>query len=252
MANFGVFTNCGIFCGSYNMTGRSNSVNMTMTRDVLDRSYYASGSAARTKGLGLEGATLTAAGYHDASIDIERTYHGTDVPVTFMMPATGSAALVAGDRAIFFKALEAGYVRGAPFGNDAIFGFTASGCQLQYPIGIGYVLNPGLVAVTADNTPAATIVELGAVAAGQYLYGVLHVTSVSTADTIIVTIQSDSLVGFGSPATQITFASKAAIGSEYAVRVAGPIADTFWRAYADVTVTGEPCAVTFACAMAIR
>jgi hypothetical protein len=247
----GLFTNCKIFVGAYDITGRSNEVNVTLDKEIKDRSYFGAG-AAHVKGTGLEMATITAKGYHDSSIDIERTYHGTDTPVSFFIPASSGAAVVAGDRAIFFKALEAGYARGAPFGDDALFNFAAVGDQLGYPVGVGYVLNPGLVAVTADNTPAASIVELTAVTASQYLYGVLHVTSVSTADTIIVTIQSDSLVGFGSPATQITFASKAAIGSEYAVRVAGPITDTFWRAYADVTVTGEPCAITFACAMAIR
>jgi len=114
------------------------------------------------------------------------------------------------------------------------------------------VLNPGLVAVTADNVPAAAIKELGAVAAGQYLYAVLHVTEVSADDSIIVTIESDALETFLSPTTQITFASKAAIGSEIAVRVAGPISDTWWRAWANVTVSGEPCAIKFAAAMAIR
>lgn len=249
MANLGLFTNCGLFCGSYNITGMSNIIGGNLVKEVRDRSVF--GTAARVKGTGLQSATIAAAGFYDASVDIERTYHGTNVPVSIFLPATGGGAVAAGDRAIFFNALEAGYTRGAPFGDDAKFGFSAEGDQSGYPIGVGYVLNPGLVAVTADNTPAASIVELTAVTASQYLYGILHVTSISTDEAIVIKIQSDALIGFASPTDVISFASKSAIGSEIAVRVAGPITDTFWRAYADVTVTGEPCSVTFACAMAI-
>ena len=252
MANFGMLTNCGIFCGGYNLTGRSNDVRFTLNKAILDRSYFGAGNA-RIKGTGLESASVTVHGYYDPTIDIERDYLGVDTPVSVFFPATGGAAVAAGDTALFFKALEPGYRRGAAFGQDEMFEFTAEGHQLGYPVGVGYVLNPGLVAVTADNTPAASIVNLGAAAANQYVYGVLHVTSISTDEAIVIKIQSDALVGFGSPTDIITFGSKAAIGSEIAVRVAGDgSGDAWWRAYADVTVTGEPCSVTFACAMCIR
>jgi hypothetical protein len=250
MANAGVVTNYGIFLDGYNISGRSNNVNAALTKEIKDRSYY--GAAGRIKGTGLESAAFSLIGFHDAAVDIERTYHGVDVLVSLFIPATGGAAVAAGNRAIFFKALEAGYGRGVPFGDDATFGFNAIGDQLGYPIGVGYVLNPGLVAVTADNTPAASILQLGAVAAGQYLYAILHVTEVSTADALVVTIQSDPIEGFTTATPRIVFASKSAIGSEIAVRVPGPITDTWWRAYPDVTITGEPCAIKFAVAMAIR
>lgn len=249
MANHGLFTNCGIFLGGYDLTGHSNAVSMQLDKEIRDRSVF--GSAARIKGTGLESATVAAAGFYDATLDYERTYYGTDVPVSLFIPATGGAAVAAGDNAVFFKALEAGFTRGAPFGNDAMFNFTAQGDQSGYPVGLGYVLNPGLVPVTADNTPAASIVNIGAVAAGQYLYAVLHVTEVSADDSIVVTIESDALETFLSPTTQITFASKAAIGSEMAVRVAGPITDAWWRAYANVTGAADV-SIKFACAMAIR
>jgi hypothetical protein len=252
MSNHGLFTNCGIFVGGYNITGRSNVVSMTLNKEIKDYSYFGCGNA-RIKGTGLEAGSFSATGFHDGSLDIDKTLIGTDTPVSLFIPTTGGAAVAAGDNAVFFKAVEAGFTRGAPFGNDSMFTFKADGCQLGYPLGLGYVLNPGLVPVTADNTPAATIVQLTAASATQYVYGVLHVTSVSAGESIVVKIQSDALVGFGTPTDIITFASKAAIGSEYAVRLVGDASgDTFWRAYADVTVAGEPCAITFACAMCIR
>jgi len=251
MSNLGLFTNCGIFVGPYNITGRSNAVSALLQKEIRDRSYF--GAAGRIKGTGLESVAFSAAGFYDASKDIEYLLHDVNTPVSLFIPSTAGAAVAAGDRAIFFKALEAGYQRGAAFGEDALFTFQALGDQLGYPVGIGHVLNPGLVAVTADNTPAASIVLLTAAAANQYVYGVLHVTSISTDEAIVVKIQSDALVGFASPTDIITFSSKAAVGSEIAVRVAGDASgDTYWRAIADVTVTGEPCSVTFACAMAIR
>jgi hypothetical protein len=251
MADLGLFTNCGIFIGAYNVSGRSNAVSMQLTKAVKDRSVF--GSIGRSKGTGLESGAFSAAGFYDADLDMERSYHGVDTPVSLFIPTTAGAAVAAGDCAFFMKALEAEYRRGIRFGEDAMFTFAAIGDQLGYPIGVGYVLNPGLVAVTADNTPAASIVLVGAAATNQYVYGILHVTSVSTSEAIVVKIQSDAAVGFTTPSDIITFASKTAIGSEIAVRVAGDgSGDTYWRAYADVTVTGEPCSVTFACAMSIR
>ena len=248
MANHGLFTNCGVFTGGYNISGVSNAVSLILTKEVRDRSVF--GVNAKQKGTGLESVAASIAGFYDASQNIESEFYGVDTPVSLFIPSTGGAAVAAGDRAFFFKALESGYKRGGAFGQDEMFAYKAIGDQMGYPIGIGYVLNPGLVAVTDDDTPAGAIKELGAVAADQYLYAVLHVTEVSADDEIVVTIESDALEAFGSPTTQITFSTFDAIGSEIAVRVPGPITDTWWRAYANVT--GADVSIKYACAMAIR
>jgi len=223
---------------------------MQLTKEIRDRSVF--GVNARQKGTGPESGMFSAVGFYDATIDIERTYQWAEVPVSLFIPSTAGAAVAAGDNAIFFKALFAGYKRGAPFGDDAMFNFQAEGHQDGYPIGIGKVLNPGLVPVTADNTPAASVVNLGAVSATQYLYVVLHVTAVSTDEAIIVKIQSHEDDAFGGVTEVMAFASQTAPNGLIAARVAGPLTDAYYRAYADVTVTGEPCSITFACAAGIR
>jgi hypothetical protein len=116
-----------------------------------------------------------------------------------------------------------------------------------YPPARGYVLDPASAAKSANgngtgfNTP-------GAVGASQYLYGALHVLSVSASDSIEVYIESDDNVNFTSATARISFASKSAIGYEF-TRVAGPITDTYWRAR--WVVTGAAVSILIAVSLAI-
>jgi hypothetical protein len=82
--------------------------------------------------------------------------------------------------------------------------------------------------VTATTTGTAT--NLGALAAAtDRLLVALHVFSI-TGGTWTLTIESDALVGFGSPIVQATFTAVTAAPARQVVLIPGPITDGFWRA----------------------
>lgn len=83
------------------------------------------------------------------------------------------------------------------------------------------------------NTPrtvtgTGTIYQLGAVAAGQGLYGILHVPAISGGPTVTIKIQSAPTVGFAAPVDRIVFTAVAAKTSQY-VQLLGAITDQYWR-----------------------
>jgi hypothetical protein len=90
------------------------------------------------------------------------------------------------------------------------------------------------------TTGTGTAVQLGAVAAGKYLYANLHVLSIAgtSSPTITVKLQSDDNSGFTTPTDVAagSFAAASAIGGQ-AIRVAGALADTYYRVA--WTITGS-------------
>ena len=138
-----------------------------------------------------------------------------------------------GDLAWVLQALKANYKLGGAVGDVAPWTSSAAG---KWPLVRGKVGHPPGTARTA--TGSGTAVELTAVSASQYIYGALHVLSVSgtSTPTITVKIQSDVDNTFGSPADQITFTAATAIGGQIS-RTIGAITDTWWRAQWTITGT---------------
>ena len=77
-------------------------------------------------------------------------------------------------------------------------------------------------------------------AAGKYLYAILHVLAVEgTNPTLDLIVQSDDASGFASAVSRITFTQKTAIGAQFASLV-GPITDTYFRASYTIGGTNTP------------
>jgi hypothetical protein len=255
MAIYGAFTNCGIFLDSLDMKSRTNMVKLAASKEVKDRSVF--GNLGRVReATGLADVQLTAAGFHDnaaAAQDVKfRANWGTaDILTTFMIPATSGATVAVGDKAWFFKGTQPQYTTGGVQGEDLMWDLNLQGGYGGYGPIFGSVLDPGIVAKTADGN--GVTFELGAVAAGQYLYAIFHVTSLTAADSVVLKIESDDVANFGgTPEYQITSSSFAAVGAQLAVRVAGPITDTFYRAVWDVTDAGGGVSTVIAVAAGIQ
>lgn len=254
MAEYGALTHCGIFVSGYDMSGDCNAVTGAITSDIRDRSCF--GDTARVRAYGLEDMAIALAGLlnigenEQDQISREAWRDNTALPISIFIPSASGAAAAVGDFAYFFSAMQPQYTIGGQHGQDALFTMNAqNNSLLAYPVGIGYVLNPGVAAVTEDGNTAGTN-KPGAVAAGQYLYAILHVTEVSAGDSIVVTVESATTDEFLPPTTRVTFSSFNAVGAEIQTRVAGPITDTYWRAVHNVT--GEGVVIKYACAIAIR
>jgi len=234
---YGAFTHCGLFIDGIDLTGISNMVKVTAIKEVKERNTFGNTGKVRVMA-GVEDVTLTAAGFMDMTaagqgVQLLENYGDSDICVGFIMPAAGKTATAIGDYAYFFKGAQPQYEAGGAHGEDLPWTLNLTNSGSGYPLVFGKALSTGNVALTEDGN--GTGVEVGAVAAGQYVYAMLHVTEVSADDSIVVTIESDDNADFTSATTRFTFASKAAVGAEYLARVAGPITDTHWRAVYDVT-----------------
>ncbi len=106
---------------------------------------------------------------------------------------------------------------------------------LRFSISLSNSDNAGLVrgqlmfnaAIAASGNGTAR--QLGLVAAGEKMYGGLHVTAFD-GTTLDVILQSDDAEGMGTPTGRITFTQATGLTSEWA-SVAGAIAnDDWWRA----------------------
>ena len=244
MAIFGAWTCPYIYVDGYKLSADMVEATLNYNADVLDATRFC--DLTRVNLAGLKNVALTGRGWtnfaeYEQDAEVYANVGTANVPVSIFPTNTP----VAGDPAFFFNALTAQYVPGGSVGEIMGFNFDMRGSS-AYPLCRGWVLEPGTTAKDADGN--GTAVEAIAVAADQYLYAVLHVTSITGGDTIDVTIESD-VAGFGTPTVRATFAQKAAIGSEIITRIAGPITDTWWRCVHDISV---PATVTFACAMAIH
>ncbi len=81
--------------------------------------------------------------------------------------------------------------------------------------------------ITATGA-AGSVVNLGAVAATQHLYAVLHLLG-TAGSSITVQVESDSDGTFATPTTRGTFGPHTTAGGKSLTPVAGSIADTHWR-----------------------
>lgn len=248
MAIHGAFTNCQIYVDGYDLKSETNMVRLEAIKEVKDRSVF--GNTYRNRAMaGLADVNFQAAGFHSTAQDTEfrANWAQNDTCTSVYVPATGGATVAVGDLAWFFKGVAPKYTVGGAHGEDLMWTLEAQGGAGAYGPLKGWVLEPGLVAKTADAN--GTGYQCGAIVSGQYLYAMLHVTSVSASDSIVVTIESDDNADFTSATTRITFDSLSAVGAAMATRVAGPITDDYWRAV--FNVTGADVSIVCACAMAI-
>lgn len=151
--------------------------------------------------------------------------------------AAGSGAL--GDKAWFFRPTLAKYdPLGGKVGEVVPFELHAEG---GVPLVKGQVLQPKNTLTISGNGSA---LQLGALSATQKIYCGLHVFAVSGGSpTLNVILQADNASNFPSPATQITFAQKVAVGQDWQ-SANGPVTDDWWRI--NYTIGGSTPSFTFA------
>lgn len=226
-----VLTNAKIYLAQYDISGFLNSVRLDYSAKALNDSRF--GHRTEINKGGVKSVAFAIGGFGDPgdagmeAIAFNRI--GTsDLPLT--ASPIGAAA---GDVAYFFKALKASMKTLGQHGELMPYQGTASASG-GVPLVRGKVFVSDAAAKTATGTSG--IIQLGAVSATQRVYAALHVLSASgTNPTLDVTVKSDALVGFSTPATQITFAQATEATSEH-LSTAGAITDVQWRV--DYTIGG--------------
>lgn len=131
---------------------------------------------------------------------------------------------VEGSPAYMFNSAKTNYQIGGEVGPLAPFSLQSNGTDK-----FGVVRGLLAKAKGAANATGllGSVVQLGAVAANQYLYATFHVFSAGT--TITVQVQSDDNAGFTTPTTVATIGPLTTRGGTFMTRVAGPITDTYYR-----------------------
>lgn len=207
-----------LWVDGFEFTGVMSAMGLNYGAEIVDRTAF--GSDSRLRLGGLKTVTAQHEGYYDADPFDEALFSRIGAGDTPMSFAADDA--VEGSTAYSFLANLAEYSPGAQVGEMYKFsvGAEASGSLIR-----GTLMHDAARTTSAGGTAR----QLGAVAAGQILYAALHVTAASgTTPTLDVTVESDDLVGFGTPTTRLTFAQKVVIGSEW-LTLAGPVADDWWR-----------------------
>lgn len=229
-----VATACKVYLGEYDVSGDHNKVTADDGATEVDIRVF--GNTAGNLVAGLWNPKLSGSGFIQFGPglvnDALRLKKGlANVPVT-MSPIAGAA----GDIAVSTLALEASYTPiGSKVGDALAFVWNA--------VAQGVPLIGGNIFVPAGAQTASgvsSILQLGAVGAGQRLYAALHVLSASgTAPTLDVTVKSAAAIGFAAPTTRLTFTTKTAAGADF-LQLAGPITDQFWRMDFTIGGTGTP------------
>lgn len=99
---------------------------------------------------------------------------------------------------------------------------------------------------TVNSDTATTPLQIGAPAAGQEILAHIHLYGIVSTPAAVFFLESDNLVGFGSPTVQATSASQTARGSvllRKAGSVTTPVTDDWWRVRWDWTTPGSFTAV---------
>lgn len=141
-----------------------------------------------------------------------------------IITATAQGGATAGD----FLTSHRGYLASMQIptgdvGALAAFNFTT---QASDPPIIGVVGAPSASRTTSGLT--GTAIALTGPSATQSLYACLHV-SAAAGTNLVVKVQSDNAIGFGSPTDRITFSTMSAVGAQW-LSVAGDLStETHWR-----------------------
>lgn len=142
-----------------------------------------------------------------------------NIPLTISMPGE------IGDRAYFCKSGQAEYKVSLPVGQ--LPSMELSMTQSAAPMVRGALLdNAQTYRAGTGHTDGE---NLGAVASGDTLYAILHIAEAAGSGSIEVIVQSAPTADFADPTDLFTFTAATAAGSEWAVPVAGPITDEYYR-----------------------
>lgn len=211
-----------LWVAQYDLSGDIQGVALTQEPEMQDDTVMSDTTRSNTIGLDSftlqhEGLWSAGAGNPDAIIEAHRDLDDVLGTVT---PVDGAEGAIA----YFCLTTQGAYSFGGSVGD--LHRYSVSLAARDGAVR-GTLMHNASRTATANGTAR----QLGAVGASEKLYAGIHVVTVSgTNPTLDVIVESDSQEDFlGTPATQITFAQKTAVGSEWATPVSGAIADTWWR-----------------------
>lgn len=216
-------TDATTWVAGYDFTTNLNQMSISAEAEQLDSTTFGGGGF-RSRAGGLRSVQAQLAGFWESATSAApdpQVFPDLGVADRVVTVAPSSAE---GSVAYFCQAGKFGYQM---FGQVGVL--TPFSLDMASTNGVGLIR--GQVAKAKGSVSATgaagSVLQLGTVAAGQYLYAALHVFSAGT--TLTVQVQSAATVGFASPTVRGTFTAATAAGGLWLARVAGPITDAFYR-----------------------
>lgn len=213
--------------GAHDFTADTNATSLRLSREPLDSTTFGVGRVGRSRVAGLASVESSVDGFWQA---------GAGQVDDAVIAALGGAVQVVtqtvdgteGCVAYMYQAREIDYTQFGPLGQLVPFTLGIQGAKGA----AGSVGAPRGRLLVAKGTISSTgvagsVVQAGAVAAGQFLYCAVHCFAIGTSFTLQV--QSDDAANFSSPTTRMTIGSITAADGYWGTRVAGPITDDHWR-----------------------
>lgn len=241
-----VITRARLWVGQYSASADTDKATIVYDRAVKPCTVMEDGEWEKVA-LGIRKARASYEGFLDTdSADIDGDVMaaglGATTPATSLVPHESDPAAV-GDLAHLFRP------RRSDLSIDLHHGELSRG---QVAGTVNGAAARGRVLATKDTRTTSgtgSSFQLGAVAAGQKVYGACHVfTAGGTSPTLDVIARSDSASGMPSPTTRLTFPQFTASGDSWQ-ELAGAIADDWWDI--DWTIGGASPSFLFAVCLGI-
>lgn len=211
----------------YDLTGDTRGTSLDIEYDELDNTVFGSTGRRRIAGLEQVESTVSGPWQSAASGAIDPTVFtglGSTVEVV-----TQTVSGTEGDVAWLWQARKFSYKIGGELGEVFPYEMKMMSTKGAGATSVGAVRGRLLKAkgnISGTGT-TGSVVQVGAVTSGQYLYFVIHCFSIGTSFTL--QLQSDNASNFPSATTQATSPSITGTGGTWVTRVAGPITDDYWR-----------------------
>lgn len=218
-------TDAYCYVAGHDFTGDSNALTLNNEAAELNRTNFRSGGWTELAGGGLKTGAFSMGGFwQSATTDAVDPQAFTDLGVADRVFTFGPTE-VEGAPAYMWQGGHFNYQLLGNVGELAPFTLAAAGTS-----SVGVVRGQLAKAKGTVNATGVlgSVVNLGTVGAGQYLYATLHVLG-APGTTITVQLQSDDTSGFASPTTRATLGPLTAASGVWATRVAGALAETHYR-----------------------
>ena len=230
-----ILTNASIIVGTTDISQFTGSFTPTSSVAMQPATTFSSGGFTQVlpglksfteafSGLAAYGANEVSAVFNSASLGTQQ-----------LVPVAPTGGLVAGDPVSFGRfIIDSINAPGGSIGDVASFDMSMTSDTAAAE---GVVASPLTLRTTTFT--GAVVAHVGPTAA-QRMYIGLNVTAATGVGTMVVTLESAALVGFGSPTLRATLpATTAATAGWQFVSVAGAITDGFWRATLTQTGAGN-------------
>lgn len=216
------------WAGGYDFTTDLQGLKLDLSVDAKDDTRF--GYTGRARAATLEDVATQLKGFWEAGAGkVDTEVWSTRASSTARQPVSHSVSGAEGDVAYFYQGAKFNYSVGTEIGELLPFTLGIQGVRGNGSLSVGAVR--GRVAKAKGSVAATGAIgtgqQLGAVAAGSYLYAALHVFAVGT--TITVIVESDDNSGFTSPTTRATLGPVTTVSGVWATRVAGAITDDWFR-----------------------